>query len=73
MITVYDKNNNNFTLPISEINYTNTKYIVKLGFKKTFFTDIVKDATGTSLSGIVRPDKKINVIIGKNVVEDFNK
>jgi hypothetical protein len=73
MITVYDKNNNNFTLPISEINYTNTKYIVKLGFKKTYFTDIVKDATGTSLSGIVRPDKKINVIIGKNVVEDFNK
>jgi hypothetical protein len=41
-VTVYDKMNNTATLPISEIQIKNGEKKVKLGFKKTRFTEVIK-------------------------------
>lgn len=42
MIEVYDKAGTVVTMPLAEITITNDSYVVKLGFKKTLFTEIVK-------------------------------
>ena len=53
MITVYDSNGDYKQLPVSEIIWTQDSYKVKLGFKKERFTDIVKEATGTKITGAI--------------------
>ena len=55
MITVYDSNGDYKVLPVSEIRWSNKSYSVKLGFKKEKFTDIIKEATGTKISGAIVP------------------
>lgn len=42
MVTVYDSEGTVKTIPVSEITWTESTYKVKLGFKKTLFTEIVK-------------------------------
>lgn len=42
MVTVYDKNGTSVVMPVSEIEISNDSYSVKLGFKKTLFTEVVK-------------------------------
>ena len=42
MITVYDKNGTSVTMPVSEIEMSNDNYSIKLGFKKTLFTEVIK-------------------------------
>ncbi len=70
MITVYDKNGVSKVLPVSEIEFTQDDYRIKLGFKKTKFTDIVKEATGTTSSGSV---SKPIAITKKIIGGKFNK
>ena len=41
-INVYDKNENMVQMPISEIQITGSDTKIKLGFKKTLFTEIIK-------------------------------
>jgi hypothetical protein len=53
MITVYDSNGNSKELPVSEIRWTQDSYKVKLGFKIERLTDIVKEATGTKITGAI--------------------
>lgn len=43
MVTVYDANGDVKTLPVSEIEWTQSGYKVKLGFKKTLLTEIIKN------------------------------
>ena len=43
MVTVYDANGDVRTLPVSEIEWTQDGYSVKLGFKKTLLTEIIKN------------------------------
>ena len=43
---IYDKNGESKTLPISEIHMSNDSYKIKLGFKKTSFTEIIKHDIG---------------------------
>lgn len=45
MIKVYDKNGLMVEMPLAEIERTNGNYKIKLGFKKTKFTEIVKSLT----------------------------
>jgi hypothetical protein len=42
MVTVYDANQTEKLLPVSEIEWTQDSYKVKLGFKKTFLTEVIK-------------------------------
>lgn len=42
MIEVHDKNGKVVIMPVAEISLTNESYTIKLGFKKTLFTEIVK-------------------------------
>lgn len=42
MIEVHDKNGKVVIMPVAEISLTNDSYTIKLGFKKTLFTEIVK-------------------------------
>jgi len=42
LVTVYDSEGTSKIVPVSEIEYTQNGYKVKLGFKKTLFTEIVK-------------------------------
>jgi len=59
MIRVYDKNGLMVEMPLAEIERSNEGYKIKLGFKKTKFTEIIKSlteeapikSTGTSGSG----------------------
>jgi len=66
MIKVYDKEGNFKILPVTQIKYTENSYKVKLGFKKTRFTDIIKEATGTRDSG-GGIDKNIKTSISRPV------
>lgn len=42
MIEVYDKTGKVVIMPVAEISLSNDNYTIKLGFKKTLFTEIVK-------------------------------
>ena len=45
MVKVYDKNGLMFEMPLAEIERSNEVYKIKLGFKKTKFTEIIKSLT----------------------------
>lgn len=47
-IKVYDKNGNFKTLPVSEIEMNNESHRVKLGFKKTLFTEVIKNESNNN-------------------------
>lgn len=42
LINVYDKNGDHKQLPISEIDFSNDYFRIKLGFKKTLLTEVIK-------------------------------
>ena len=69
LITVYDKNGIAKELPVAEITITQDDYLVKLGFKKTRFTDIIKEATGVTESGSVTITPKVPKVSREPIID----
>lgn len=63
MVHVYDKYGTLVIMPLSEIMINNENYAVKLGFKKTLFTEIIKNKTQDAI-------KNTNGSGGTTIIED---